>query len=86
MKDATVSLADAKARLSELVEASFAVLRVSCLDLHTAGRFADQYTTGLCVGDALHLAIAYNHGARVRTLDRTLLTAASALGVSAELL
>jgi len=47
---------------------------------------ADQYTTGLRAGDALHLAVAYNHGARVRTLDQTLVTAAGALGVSAELL
>lgn len=78
--------ADAMAVFAELVEASFEVLPVSSLDFHTAGRFADQYTTGLRAGDALHLAVAYNHGARVRTLDRTLVTAAGALGVSAELL
>jgi len=78
--------ADAMAVFAELVEASFEVLSVSSLDFHTAGRFADQYTTGLRAGDALHLAVAYNHGARVRTLDQTLVTAAGALGVSAELL
>lgn len=78
--------ADAMAVFAELVEASFEVLPVSSLDFQTAGRFADQYTTGLRAGDALHLAIAYNHGARVRTLDRALVTAASALSVSAELL
>lgn len=78
--------ADAMAVFAELVEASFEVLPVSSLDFRTAGRFADQYKTGLRAGDALHLAVAYNHGARVRTLDQTLVTAAGALGASAELL
>lgn len=42
--------------------------------------------TGLRAGDALHLAIAGNHGTRIRTLDHRLATAAEALGVSAALL
>jgi hypothetical protein len=78
--------ADAMAVFTELIDASFEVLPVSSLDFRTAGRFADQYATGLRAGDALHLAIAYNHGARVRTLDQTLAMAAGTLGVSAELL
>lgn len=67
----------------ELVEASFHVLPVTHLDFRTAARFADQYATGLRAGDALHLAVAANHGARIGALDRGLVTAAEALGVSA---
>ncbi len=50
------------------------------------GRFTDQHATGLQAGDALHLAIAYNHGAKVRNLDQALLTAVGMLGVGAGLL
>ena len=81
-----VHRADALAVFAELIDASFEVLPVSSLDFRTAGRFADQYTTGLRAGDALHLAVAYNHGARVRSLDQSLVKAAHALGVSADLL
>ncbi|HMM46331.1 MAG TPA: type II toxin-antitoxin system VapC family toxin [Candidatus Macondimonas sp.] len=78
--------AEVLAVFAELVEGSFAVLAVSRLDFRTAARFADQHATGLRAGDALHLAVARNHGARIRALDRRLVTAAEALGVSAVLL
>jgi hypothetical protein len=81
-----VHRADALAVFAELIDDSFEVLPVSSLDFRTAGRFADQYTTGHRAGDALHLAVAYHHGARVRTLDQALISAAHALGVSADLL
>ena len=76
--------ADALSVFAELVEASFHVLPITRLDFRTAARFADQHTTGLRAGDALHLAVAANHGARIRALDRTLVSAAQTLGVSAE--
>lgn len=77
--------ANALAMFAELVEASFYVLPVRRADFQVAARFADQYTTGLRAGDALHLAVAANHGARIRALDRGLVSAAETLGVSASL-
>lgn len=58
---------------------------ITRLDFRTAARFADQYATGLRAGDALHLAVAADHGVRIGALDRTLVSAAEALGVSAAL-
>lgn len=78
--------ADALALFSELVAHSFTVLRLEAEDFHIAARLADQYTTGLRAGDALHLATASRHGAKVCSLDRTLCSAATQLGVSAEAL
>lgn len=68
---------------TRLREESFLVLPVSRLDFHTAARFADQYDIGLRSGDALHLAVAANHGVRLVSLDRRLVQAGKALGVSA---
>jgi hypothetical protein len=77
--------AEALSVFAELIEASFHLLPITRIEFRTAARFADQYTTGLRAADALHLAIAANHGARIRALDRTLVAAAQALGVSAAL-
>jgi predicted nucleic acid-binding protein len=78
--------AEALAVFAELIEASFHVLPISRLEFLTAARFADQHATGLRAGDALHLAVAANHGARIRALDHSLVAAAESLGVSAALL
>ncbi|KPV39949.1 twitching motility protein PilT [Thiohalorhabdus denitrificans] len=78
--------AEALAMFNSLVEESFARLSVSPQEFHTAARFADQHATGLRSGDALHLAIAANHGAHLRTLDQGLAEAARALGASVALL
>ena len=78
--------AEVLAVFAELIEHSFDVLPISRLEFRTAARFADQYGTGLRAGDALHLAVACNHGVRIRALDRRLVAAAEALGVSAALL
>lgn len=78
--------AEALAVFAELVETSFHVLPVTLSDFRVAARFADQHSTGLRAGDALHLAIATNHGARIRALDKGLVDAAQALGVSAALI
>lgn len=78
--------AEVLALFAEVVEQSFEVLPVTGLDFRVAARFADQHTTGLRAGDALHLAVAANTGARIRALDKGLVAAAHALGVSAELL
>jgi predicted nucleic acid-binding protein len=47
---------------------------------------ADWPALGLRAGDALHLAIASQHGATVYTLDQRIAEAGPALGVSAQLL
>lgn len=69
-----------------LVETSFNLLAISRADFRTGARLADQHATGLRAGDALHLAVAANHGLRIRALDRGLVKAAQSLGVSAGLL
>jgi uncharacterized protein len=78
--------AEALAAFRRLLADSFATLPISSAQFRTAARFADQHALGLRAGDALHLAIAADHGATIATLDRGLAEAASALGVSAQLL
>jgi len=78
--------AEALAVFGSMAEASFHVLPVSRADFLVAARLADQHASGLRAGDALHLAIAANHGARIRALDRGLVAAADAAGISAQLL
>jgi predicted nucleic acid-binding protein len=51
-----------------------------------AARFVDQHALGLRAGDALHLAIASEHGATVFTLDQRLAEAGPAFGIPAQLL
>jgi hypothetical protein len=65
---------------------SFEILPISGAQFCIAARFADQYVLGLRAADALHLAIAVDHGATIVTLDQRLAEAATALGVSARLL
>ncbi len=78
--------AAALAVFSKLIAESFTVLSVSGRQFRTAATFADQHALGLRAGDALHLAIAYAHGATVHTLDQRLAEAGPALGVPARLL
>jgi uncharacterized protein len=78
--------AAALAVFSKLIAESFTVLGVSGRQFRTAATFADQHALGLRAGDALHLAIAYAHGATVHTLDQRLAGAGPALGVPARLL
>ena len=54
-------------------------LRASCF--RVAARFTDQHSLGLRAGDALHLAIASEHGATVCTLDRRMAEAGPSVGV-----
>lgn len=77
---------EALALFTRLTEESFVTLSVSRSDFRTAARFADQYLTGLRAGDALHLAIAANHGANLHTLDKRLAKAGQSLGVNTQLL
>jgi predicted nucleic acid-binding protein len=78
--------AAALAMFRKLVAESFTVLGVTGGQFRTAARFADQHAFGLRAGDALHLAIASDHGATVHTLDQRLAEAGPPLGVPARLL
>jgi predicted nucleic acid-binding protein len=51
-----------------------------------AAKFADLHDLGLRAGDALHLAIASEHGATIYTLDQRLADAGPELGVPAQML
>lgn len=78
--------AAALAMFNKLVAESFTVLPVTGWQFRAAARFADQHSLGLRAGDALHLAVASEHGATVHTLDQRLAEAGPALGVPAQLL
>jgi predicted nucleic acid-binding protein len=78
--------AEALAVFRSMAELSFNVVAVSRMDFAAAARLSDQHTSGLRAGDALHLAIAANHGYRLVALDRTLAQAGRELGVDARLL
>ncbi len=65
---------------------SFTLLPITSGHVRTAARFADQHRLGLRAGDALHLAVASDHGATVHTLDRRLAEAGWVLGVPTQLL
>jgi predicted nucleic acid-binding protein len=70
------------ARFEALLEASFAVLLPNAEDFGLAKRYLGQFETGLRAGDALHLAIATNHGADViYSLDKLFLKAGNLLGL-----
>jgi uncharacterized protein len=69
-----------------LREEALITLPVATMDYRISAPFADHHASGLRTGDALHLAIAYNHGLELCSLDKILVGAAEPLGVSALLL
>lgn len=75
--------AAALAAFVRLCSESLFLLPVSAAQFRAAARFADRHELGLRASDALHLAIAADHGATIATLDRPLAKAALALGASA---
>lgn len=70
---------------NKLIAESLTVLAVTGAQSRAAARFVDQYTLGLRGGDALHLAVALQHGA-VFTLDRRLADAGPIVGLPTVLL
>jgi predicted nucleic acid-binding protein len=78
--------AAALAMFNKLVGESVTMLPVTGGQFRAAARFADQHALGLRAGDALHLAVASEHGATVHTLDQRLADAGPPLGVPAQLL
>lgn len=62
------------------------MIAVSLWHYRAAAQFADQAPLGLPVGDALHIAIAFEAGLSNATVNRKLAEAGNALGVPTELL
>lgn len=78
--------AEALSTFTSLAEENFVRIAIGPEEYRAAARYADQYETGLRAGDSLHLAASASFGARLITLDRTLAKAATALGISNDLL
>ena len=71
-------------QFDELVADSFQVLAPSVVDYEQAKGYIQHFATKLRAGDALHLAIASNNGAKMLyTLDEGLLNAAKLMKVHA---
>lgn len=70
---------------ASMTQDSFTVVAVTRDDFTAAARLADQYRSGLRAGDALHLAIAANARRTIVSLDRTLIKAALAVGIQAQM-
>ena len=72
----------ANSEFEALVEKSFVVLTPTTDDYDLAKHYLMRFETRLRAGDAFHLAIAKNHGARaIYCLDQTMLTAGANLGL-----
>jgi predicted nucleic acid-binding protein len=74
-----LSAADAEAvrrELRKILDESFRLLLPTAADFATATKFLDMPRTGLRAGDAFHLAIAANHGAKkIWSLDQAFIKA-----------
>lgn len=74
--------AETGAAFEEMVKESFVVWLPDAADYQLARIFLGRPETGLRAGDALHLAVASNHGAQaIYTLDRKLLRAGATFGL-----
>jgi predicted nucleic acid-binding protein len=78
--------ADALAMFARMTTESLAMLAVQAAHFRRAAGIADQYALGLRAGDALHLALASDHGATLCTLDERLSRAGAAVGIPTLLL
>src|SRR5690606_29348676 len=65
-----------------LISQSLVAVPLTSEHFRSAARFADNHELGLRAGDALHLAVAFEHGATLCTLDRRLAAAGPILAVS----
>lgn len=74
----------AVAQFDELVTESFQVVAPGVADYELAKAYIAHFATKLRAGDALHLAIAHNNGAKTfYTLDEELLNAARLMKIHA---
>jgi predicted nucleic acid-binding protein len=72
----------ALAAFNHLMGSSFEILPVSPGHFRTAARFCERSELGLRAGDALHVAVAMEHGTQIVTFDRRLAEAGNLLGVN----
>ena len=71
----------------KMAEESLTVLNPEAGDFSLASRYLERFDAGLHAGDALHLAIASNHGARkLYSLDRALVKCAQRLRLAMQVL
>jgi predicted nucleic acid-binding protein len=79
--------AAALAALAQMMsEMDVSLLSVEQQHFRTAARFADRHELALRAGDALHLAVAAEHGATVCTLDKRMADAGRRIGIPTILL
>jgi predicted nucleic acid-binding protein len=89
LRTGQITLAERVAGLAtynRLASESFTIAAVGGSHFRAAARYADRHELGLRAGDALHLAIAFENGAKVHTLDRRMAEAGPTLGVPVDLL
>ena len=73
----------ADALFEDVIGESFVVLVPAADDYDRARRYLQHYEIGLRAGNALHLSIAANHGARtIYSLDKTMIKAGRMLGLT----
>jgi predicted nucleic acid-binding protein len=76
------SALEADSKLEESLSKSFALLLPDLRDFELSKRYLAHHESGLRAGDALHLAIATNHGAAAfYSLDKKLSEAARRFGL-----
>jgi predicted nucleic acid-binding protein len=74
--------AAADATFEDLLERTFSIVLPDANDFTQAKTFLADHSSGLRGGDALHLAIAKNRGARmIYTLDKRMIAAGKSLGL-----
>lgn len=76
----------ALAMFRQIAAQSFTFIPVMGEHFRIAARLAERYELGLRAGDALHLALASEHGATLCTLDRKLAAAGAAFATSTRLI
>jgi uncharacterized protein len=69
---------NALAAFHRLASDSFKAIPITGHVFRSAAQIADRHLLGVRAGDALHLAVAINHGATVCTLDRKFAEAGNA--------
>jgi hypothetical protein len=78
--------AEAMAAFRDLLRDSLPIAQVRSEHFRTAARYLDRHELGLRSGDALHLAITFDLGATLYTLDNRLAQMGPELGVPTILL
>ncbi len=74
--------AQAEIRFEDMLSSAVSVILPMADDFSLAKQHLGKFETGLRAGDALHLAIARNHGAeKIFSLDKALIKAGNLLGL-----